>query len=43
MEECIFSIKFFSLYVQLTKTMRLQILYKDREAQYRTKILLKIK
>ena len=41
MEECYFSIKIFNVYIQLTKTKIFQIVYKDQENQWRTKIILR--
>jgi len=39
MEECYFSIKIFNVYIQLTKSKRFQIVYKDQEDQWRTKTI----
>jgi len=39
MEECYFSVQVFNVYIQFTKTKRLQVVYQDYENQWRTKII----
>ena len=41
MEECFFSIRGFGIYLQLTKSWKLQVVYKDNESQWRTKVIFK--